>query len=98
MEFVSNNTICMATELRQDETKKIASDVDFMIIIGGKNSSNTQKLFDVAKANCKNIVCVENVEDLDISNIKSFSKVGIMAGASTPKKNIDEVVDKIKKL
>lgn len=96
IEFVSNNTICMATELRQDETKKIASEVDFMIIIGGKNSSNTQKLFDVAKANCKNTVCIENADDLDISNIKSFNKIGIMAGASTPKKNIDEVVNKIK--
>ena len=86
----------MATELRQDETKKIASEVDFMIIIGGKNSSNTQKLFDVAKVNCKNTVCIENADDLDISNIKSFNKIGIMAGASTPKKNIDEVVNKIK--
>lgn len=98
IEFVSNNTICMATELRQDETKKIASEVDFMIIIGGKNSSNTKKLFDVAKANCKNTVCIENADDLAISNIKSFNKIGIMAGASTPKKNIDEVVDKIKEL
>lgn len=97
IEFVSENTICNATELRQDETKKIASDVDFMIIIGGKNSSNTQKLFDIAKSNCKNTVCIENVDDLDISNIKSFNKIGIMAGASTPKKDIDEVINKIEK-
>ncbi len=45
-----------------------------------------KKLFDVAKANCKNTVCIENADDLDISNIKSFNKIGIMAGASTLRK------------
>ena len=95
VEFVQNNTICKATELRQLETKKIAQEVDYMIIIGGKNSSNTRKLYDIAKKECKNSVCVENKAELDFEEIRKFDKIGIMAGASTPGKSIDEVVKEI---
>lgn len=95
IEFVQNNTICKATELRQLETKKIAQEVDYMIIIGGKNSSNTRKLYDIAKKECENSVCVENKAELDFEEIRKFDKIGIMAGASTPRKSIDEVVEGI---
>lgn len=84
-------SICNATSLRQEETKEIASKVDLMIIIGGKNSSNTKKLYDVASDYCKNVIHVQTKDDLDLSIIKKFNNVGIVAGASTPEYIINEV-------
>ena len=92
--FVVNNTICRATELRQKETEKLSQKVDMMIIIGGKNSSNTKKLYDIAKQNCSNTILIETVNDLqDVDNIKSINKIGIMAGASTPEDSIKDVIE-----
>ena len=62
-----------------------------MIIIGGKNSSNTKKLYEISKENCKNVLLIETKKELDKDYIKKFNKVGIMAGASTPKWIIEEV-------
>ena len=59
-EIVIKNTICKATELRQKETEEISNKVDYMIIIGGTNSSNTKKLFDIAKSNCNNSIISED--------------------------------------
>ena len=67
-----------------------------MIIIGGKNSSNTQKLYHLAKQNCKCSICVETVKELNLEEIKKQKKVGIMAGASTPQESILEIVNAIK--
>lgn len=92
-----DNTICTATELRQKETNSLAEKVDAMIIIGGKNSSNTKKLYEIAKSKCMNSFIIETVKDLD-SIIKSFYKIGIMAGASTPKESIDDVVNYLENL
>ncbi len=91
-----DNTICSATELRQKETGKLAEEVDAMIIIGGKNSSNTKKLYELAKDKCNNTYIIETVSELDDS-MSNFKKVGVMAGASTPKESIEEVVDFLKK-
>ena len=66
-----------------------------MIIIGGVNSSNTKKLFDIAKKNCKNSVCIETAEELKFREPQNYNKIGIMAGASTPKKSIEEVIQKL---
>ena len=63
-----------------------------MIIIGGKNSSNTKKLYEVAKHNCKNTVHIEKSEELDLEEIIPYNKIGIMAGASTPQTIIEEVI------
>lgn len=90
------NTICSATELRQQETKEIASKVDAMIIIGGKNSSNTKKLYDIASKLCNNTFIIETFSDLDY-DFSLFEKIGVMAGASTPKDSIDDVVNYLKK-
>ena len=90
-----DNTICSATELRQKETSKLANEVDAMIIIGGKNSSNTKKLYDIASSKCKNTYIVETIDDLN-EDMSCFDTVGVMAGASTPKESIDEVVDYLK--
>ena len=87
------NTICRATELRQKETEEISKQVDLMIIIGGKNSSNTQKLFNIAREYCKNAISIESVKELNIENIQEYKKIGIMAGASTPQKSIDEILN-----
>ena len=88
IELEIKNTICMATELRQKETEKISKMVDEMIIIGGKNSSNTRKLFEIAKQNCKKAICIETKDEIVLDDIKDCKKIGIMAGASTPEDSI----------
>ena len=85
------NTICNATEERQTEAKAIASQADAMIVIGGKNSSNTQKLFEICKNECKNTYYIQTVKDLKSLGFTSVDNVGITAGASTPNKIIEEV-------
>ncbi|MBO4902643.1 MAG: 4-hydroxy-3-methylbut-2-enyl diphosphate reductase [Lachnospiraceae bacterium] len=84
------NTICNATFERQNEAQKIASRVDAMIVIGGYNSSNTQKLYEICKRECENTQHIETLDDLKRSP-DSISCVGITAGASTPKTIIEEV-------
>ena len=96
-EIEVKNTICEATRKRQEETAELSKKVDIMIIVGGKNSSNTKKLYDVAKENCKKAVLCETVEELDIQEIKKYEKVGIMAGASTPDEIVEEIKQKISK-
>lgn len=85
------NTICNATHVRQVETQKISSKVDGMIVIGGKNSSNTQKLYDICRNECENTFYVQTVKDLNLHELKSLKSIGITAGASTPKNIIEEV-------
>ena len=86
------NTICNATHVRQVEAQKISSKVDGMIVIGGKNSSNTQKLYDICRNECENTFYVQTVKDLNLHELKSLKSIGITAGASTPKNIIEEVV------
>ena len=93
--IVVENTICDATHLRQEECKNMSQNNDCMIIIGGKNSSNTKKLYEVSKEYCSDTYLIETVDELDIERIKKYNKIGIMAGASTPKTSIDEVIKKI---
>lgn len=96
-DFKSYNTICDATQKKQDEAKKIAQDTDIMIVIGGKHSSNTQKL----AAICKAIVPTHHIETSDEINeywFKNKNICGITAGASTPKWVINKVTKKIKNI
>lgn len=85
------NTICNATHVRQVEAQKISSKVDGMIVIGGKNSSNTQKLYDICRNECENTFYIQTVKDLNLHELKSLKSIGITAGASTPKNIIEEV-------
>ena len=85
------NTICNATEERQTEAGTIARLSDAMIVIGGKHSSNTQKLYEICKAECLNTHFIQTLDDLDLKLFQSFRSVGITAGASTPNKIIKEV-------
>lgn len=95
-EIQIKNTICSATRLRQEETDKLSREVNAMIIVGGKNSSNTKKLYDIAKSNCENTVTVETIKDIDIKELKKYNKIGIMAGASTPNESVMEIVEHLK--
>ncbi len=94
------NTICNATKLRQEETEELAKRVDSMIIIGGKNSSNTKKLYEISAKECEKVVLVENVKELEEAKEKigKEGKVGVMAGASTPKESIEEVIQFLRDL
>lgn len=98
VEIEVKNTICDATRLRQEETKELSLKVDAMIIIGGKHSSNTNKLYEIAKANCINSILIESSIELNKDEMKNYKKVGIMAGASTPKKSIESVVEILNEL
>ena len=90
------NTICNATEERQREAKTIAGEVDTMLVIGGKHSSNTQKLFEICKEECGNTYYIQTPVDLDSEMFHRSSYVGITAGASTPKKIIEEVQEHVR--
>lgn len=88
---IVSKTICSATEERQTEARQLASDVDAMIVIGGRNSSNTQKLYEISRQQCNNTYYIQTLDDLDLTALESVSRVGITAGASTPNKIIKEV-------
>lgn len=85
------NTICSATEERQKEAASIAGKVDVMIVIGGKHSSNSQKLYEICKKRNPQTYFIQSRHDLDLSVLQSINTVGITAGASTPQKIIQEV-------
>ena len=90
------NTICHATRERQSEAESIASHVERMIVIGGRNSSNTQKLYDICKKVCKQTFYIQTLSDLDLNKFRNVRSVGITAGASTPKKLIEEVHESVR--
>ena len=85
------NTICNATEERQTEAGTIARQSDAMLVIGGKHSSNTQKLYEICRKECENTYFIQTLDDLDLKQFQSFRSVGITAGASTPNTIIKEV-------
>lgn len=91
-----DKTICDSTENRQQETRELSKKVNKMIIIGGKNSSNTKELAKVAEENCNQVYLVQTVDDLNGVEFSSEEKIGIMAGASTPEKSIEQIVDFLK--
>ena len=76
----------------------MAKQVETMIIIGGKHSSNTNKLYELAKKHCKNVLFIETEKEIKEKEIKNNSMIGIMAGASTPEDSIKKVVEKLKKI
>ena len=91
------NTICNATEERQTEARRIARESDGMIVIGGRHSSNTRKLFEICKNECENTYYIQTLDDLDVRQLHSMSCVGITAGASTPNNLIEEVLKECQK-
>ncbi len=90
------NTICHSTQTRQKSTSELASSVDTLFIVGGKNSSNTNKLFQISKRILPNTYFIENADQIDFKMLKGSKKIGLSGGASTPPEVIQEAVDKIK--
>ncbi len=90
-DITSLNTICNATAERQAEAREIARQVDTMIVIGGRSSSNTQKLYDICRHECEHTYYIQTLVDLDPTTFGSIGNVGITAGASTPNNIIEEV-------
>lgn len=92
------NTICDATSVRQEEVKKLAPEVDVMIIVGGKHSGNTQRLAQISKVLNPNTYHIETASELEPSWFEGKESIGISAGASTPDWIIQGVVNKIKEI
>ena len=90
--IVSQTTFNYNTEVRQTEAGELASMVDAMIVIGGRTSSNTQKLYDICKKVCKHTFYIQNADDMDYNILRGMDRVGITAGASTPNIIIEEVL------
>ena len=85
------DTICSVTELRQTEADSLSKACDFIIVIGGRESSNTAKLYEICKKNCERTVWIACAAELDPESIGSAQNIGIVAGASTPSNEIEEV-------
>ncbi len=91
-------TICSATRLRQDSAAELAGQVDVMVVIGGRNSSNTTRLAEICEAACPRAYHIEAVEEIDPSWFENCETVGVTAGASTPENQIAAVVDYLEAL
>ena len=91
------DTICNVTQNRQEDAERIAQNSDLMVIIGGKNSSNTKKLFDISSRFCDSLQ-ISNADGLDLKSLKGKNKIGITAGASTPDRIIQEVINKMSEI
>lgn len=95
-EQIIYNTICEATSTRQNEVKKLADECEFVIVIGDKQSANSNRLYEIAKEINSNTIFIENCNEFEVKNLASYTKVGITAGASTPERVIEDVINKIK--
>ena len=97
-DMVIENTICDDTWTRQQEARELAASVDYVIVVGGKNSSNTKHLAELAHHYGKPVQFVETATELDLESLRNQETVGILAGASTPTWLVDEVVDVLEQL
>lgn len=97
-ELTINNTICNATSLRQASAIDLAGKVDIMIVIGGKNSGNTTRLYEICREICPKAYHIETKEELSKEIFDGSRKVGITAGASTPGYLVEEVIEFLKEV
>ena len=88
----------IAQDTKELPITEIAKKVDYMIIIGGKKSSNTNKLYEISQKYCKKAIKIETAKELNNEDFSNIEKIGVMAGASTPKESIDEVIDYLNKV
>ncbi|MFK5926027.1 MAG: 4-hydroxy-3-methylbut-2-enyl diphosphate reductase [Desulfuromusa sp.] len=91
LDLVVLDTICNATRMRQGEATKIAEETDFVIVAGGYNSSNTRRLAQVIESHGTTALHIETAAELPLAELRNFRRVGLTAGASTPKKIVDEI-------
>lgn len=94
-EIITDKTICNATENRQKEVQDLSLKVNKMIIVGGKNSSNTKELYKLAKKNLKDVILVQDASNLDLSFFTNQDIIGIMAGASTPNIVVQDIIEEL---
>jgi 4-hydroxy-3-methylbut-2-enyl diphosphate reductase len=92
------DTICDATSMRQKEVLDLAQKVDAMVIVGGQNSANTRRLYEISHAAGTPSFHIESEEELDRLGLETYDSIGVMAGASTPNWVINKVIDRIKHL
>ena len=97
-DVIIDKTICDSTENRQLEAQKLSSECDMIFVIGGKNSSNTKKLFEISSENCEKVYFIETVDDVEKIQFCPNDKVGILAGASTPKEIINEIKEYVERI
>ena len=91
-------TICYTTTKRQNEAESLSANCDAVIVIGGANSNNTEKLYEICKKNCSNVFRIVDTANYDYDKIKSFNKVGVVMGASTPIEQFQEVISNMEKV
>lgn len=97
-ELLIFNTICSTTEKRQSSTRELSKNVDIMIVVGGKNSSNTRHLKEISEE-CNTVTHhIENHREIKSEWFKSAEKIGVCGGASTPEEDITNVINTIEKL
>lgn len=85
-------TVCFATQERQAAAKDLSSRADLMLVVGGRNSGNTRRLYEICKAQCPATHHIESSDEIDPAWIEGVSRIGVTAGASTPQEHIDDVV------
>ena len=98
IEPVVKKTICSATRLRQDAAAKLAGEVDAMVVIGGRNSSNTTRLAEICEATCPRAFHIESADEIDPAWFEGCEVIGVTAGASTPENQISAVVERLESL
>ena len=91
LDLIVLHTICDATKKRQGEAIRLADEVDFFIVAGGYNSSNTRRLAQVIESHGTKALHVETAAELPLDELRQYKKIGLTAGASTPKKIVDEI-------
>ncbi|GAB6189576.1 4-hydroxy-3-methylbut-2-enyl diphosphate reductase [Marinitoga arctica] len=92
-ELLIKDTICYETKIRENEAKDIAIWSDFVIIIGGKHSSNTKKLYEISKKYNEKSIHIDSVNELKELDLSKYEKIGILTGTSTPNKSINDVIE-----
>lgn len=92
---IINNTICNATSERQEGCKATAENVEAMVVVGDRKSSNTGKLHEIAQKYCKNTFFIDNIKNLPLHELEKYNRIGLAAGASTPENAIKEVTAKM---
>ena len=93
---VKLDTVCLATQERQEEAEKLAGEVDCMIVIGSKDSSNSRKLFEISQTKCNRTYFIENADEIENRMFDHVNCVGITAGASTPITTLKEVQNHVR--
>jgi 4-hydroxy-3-methylbut-2-enyl diphosphate reductase len=92
------DTICDSTSMRQKEVFELAGEVDAMVIVGGRDSANTRRLYEISLSTSVPSFHIEAEDELDLLGLDKYENIGVMAGASTPNWVINKVIDRIKRL